>query len=52
MDRTTSKLLDLGIIQNFKSHYRNFLLLYVLLKIDECQSASEVAPSVNLLRAI
>ena len=48
---TTSKLhpLDLGIIQNFKSHYQKFLLPYVLSK---SQTASEVAASVNLLRAI
>ncbi len=41
---TTSKLqaLDLGIIQNFKVHYKRLLLRYVLTKIDECQTASEV----------
>ncbi len=35
---TTSKLqpLDLGIIQNFKVHYKGLLLRYVLTKIDEC----------------
>ena len=36
---TTSKLqpLDLGIIQNFKVHYRQLFLRYVLSKIDECE---------------
>lgn len=51
---TTSKLqpLDLGIIQNFKVHYRNFLLKYVIAKIDESDNASEVVKSINILIAI
>ena len=51
---TTSKLqpLDLGIIQNFKTHYRSLLLKYVLTKIDQCNSASEVVRSVDILTAI
>ena len=50
----TSKLqrLDLGIIQNFKTYYRKLLLKYVLSKIDECETGSEVAKSVNVLIAI
>ena len=50
----TSQLqpLDLGIIQNFKVHYHRFLLWYVLSKIDECESASEVASEVSILVAI
>lgn len=51
---TTSKLqpLDLGIIQNFKVHYRKLFLNYVLARIDQCDSASEVANSINILAAI
>lgn len=51
---TTSLLqpLDLGIIQTFKMHYRKLLLTYILSKIDECTSASELAKSVDVLQAI
>ena len=40
----TSKLqpLNLGIIQNFKTHYRKLLLRYVLSKIDDCETASGI----------
>ena len=52
--KTTAKLqpLDLGIIQNFKVHYRNYFLRHVLTKIDECTSASEVCKSISGLVAI
>ena len=41
---TTSKLqpLDLGIIQSFKVHYRQMFLQYVLARIDQCASATDV----------
>ena len=51
---TTSKQqpLDLGIIQSFKVHYRHFFLRYVLSKIDECDTASDVVKSINILIAL
>ena len=51
---TTSKLqpLDLGIIQNFKVHYRHLVLNYVVSKIDECETVSDVIKSVSILVAI
>lgn len=51
---TTSKLqpLDLGIIQNFKIHYRHFFLRYVLSKIDQCDTASDITKSINILIAL
>ena len=50
---TTSVLqpLDLGIIKNFKVHYRKLLMQHVLAKIEECSSAHEVVKSVNILLA-
>ena len=51
---TTSRLqpLDLGIIKNFKVHYRTLFLRYILSKIEECETASDVVKSVNILIAI
>ena len=49
---TTSKLqpLDLGVI--FKVHYKHLFLRYVLSKIDECDKASDLAKSINILIAL
>ena len=51
---TTSKLqpLDLGVIMNFKVYYRKLLMQFVLARIEECSSATEVAKSVTILQAI
>ena len=51
---TTSVLqpLDLGIIKNFKVHYRKLLLRYIVARIETCSSASELLKSVDVLQAI
>ena len=51
---TTSMLqpLDLGIIKNFKVHYRIRLLRFVISKIETCTTASEVTKSINIPHAI
>ena len=51
---TTSKLqpLDLGIIANFKAHYKRLFLQHVLARIDEAKNATEVTGSINDLTAI
>ena len=52
---TTSQIqpLDLGIIQNFKVHYRKLLLRFVLSKIDETNdTASQIIKSISVLMAI
>ena len=50
---TTSRLqpLDLGIIQAFKLEYYKRLLTHVVSKLDQCNSASDVCKSVDLLQA-
>ena len=49
---TTSKIQDLGVISNFKVHYRRLLLQYVLAKIDTANTATEETESVNVLNAL
>ena len=44
--------LDLGIVQNFKIHDRKLFLCFVISKVDECDTASEIIKSVNVLQAI
>ena len=44
--------LDLGIIQNFKVHYRGMFLQYVLAHIDQCDSATDMVKTINILVAI
>ena len=41
--------LDLGIIQTFKLKYMKLMLTHVVSKIDDCNSATEVSKSVDLL---
>lgn len=50
---TTSMLqpLDLGIIKNFKCHYRTRQLRTILSKIENASSAAEIAKSINVLDA-
>lgn len=51
---TTSKLqpLDLGIIKNFKTHYRKLLMRYIVTKIESASTAADIVKSVNVLNAI
>ena len=51
---TTSRLqpLDLGIIKKFKTYYRKFFMRYVLTRIEECSTATEVTNSITILHAI
>ncbi|KAL9960092.1 hypothetical protein ACROYT_G033497 [Oculina patagonica] len=51
---STSRLqpLDLGIIQTFKLKYMKLMLTHVVSKIDDCDSATDVCKSMDLLQAI
>ena len=51
---TTSRLqpLDAGIIRNFKVKYRKSLVKYVLSRINDNVSASDIIKDVNILMAI
>jgi len=44
--------LDLEIIKNFKFHYRQLFSQHILTKIEECDTAPQVAESLNVLKAI
>ena len=51
---TTSRLqpLDAGIIQNFKVKYRKRLVKYVLVRIQEGASATQIVKDMDVLVAI
>ena len=51
---TTSRLqpLDGGIIRNFKHKYRKLLVCYVVSRIDEGKTASQIIEEVHILKAI
>ena len=51
---TTFRLrpLDAGIIQNFKVKYRKSLIKYVLSRINDNASETEIAQDVNILMTI
>ena len=51
---TTSRLqpLDAGIIQNFKVKYRKRLVKYVLARINEYSSTTQIIKDVNILRPL
>ena len=51
---TTSRLqpLDGGIIRNFKHKYRKLLVCYVVSRIDEGKTASQIIKEVHILKAI
>ena len=51
---TTSRLqpLDAGIIQNFKIRYRKLLLKFVISRVNDKKTASEIVKEVDVLKAI
>ena len=51
---TTSRLqpLDAGIIQNFKVKYRKLLLKFVISRINDKKTATEMVKEVDILKAI
>ena len=51
---TTSRLqpLDAGIIQNFKVKYRKLLLKFVISRVNDKKTASEIVKEVDVLEAI
>ena len=51
---TTSRLqpLDAGIIQSFKTKYQKKLIRYVIARINDDLTASEIAKCIDILQAI
>ena len=51
---TTSRLqpLDAGIIQTVKLHYRKKMMRHVAIELEEADTASEIARSINVLHGI
>ena len=51
---TTSRLqpLDAGIIQNVKVKYRKLLLKFVISRVNDKKTASEIVKEVDVLKAI
>lgn len=47
-----ANMLQRGIVQNFKVHYRRLFLKHVLARIDQCGAASDVVKSINILAAV
>ena len=46
------KPLDAGIIRNFKHKYRKLLVCYVVSRINERKTASQIIEEVHVLKAI
>ena len=44
--------LDAGIIQNFKVKYRKIIVKYVLARINEYSSATQIVKDIKILMAI
>ena len=44
--------LDAGIIRNFKLKYTNLLLRFVVSRVNDSQTASEIIEKVHILQAI
>ena len=47
-----SQPLDAGIIRNFKHKYRKLLVRYVVCRIDEGKTASQIIEEAHVLKAI
>ena len=47
-----SSPLDAGIIQNFKVKYRKLLFKFVISRVNDKKTASEIVKEVDVLKAI